>query len=127
MPEALCHHVVYWSIPQIDDKRRVVGERHYAVNLNELDLAEAEAIEGMLRSYRPTDADPSDRLSLRTDPGILRYRERFRPFIDVKRRAHDLCRFSVVWLPYAYAEYADEQREPRHHAHPSVRSLAVTG
>ena len=122
-----CHHVVYWTIPQIDTDRAVVGERHYAVNLSEIDQKDARAILSLLKAYRVADADPGDRRGLRTDPKIVDYRGLFKPFIDVKKRAHDLCRFSAVWLPYAYAEYADEQREPRHHRHPSVHQLAGAG
>jgi hypothetical protein len=119
------HHIVYWTIPQIDAEGVVVNEQHYAVNLAELDRADAERIETMLEGL---DGDDGERdWPRRTDPQITEYRHLFRPFIEVKRRAEGLCRFSTVWLPFMYAEYADTHGEPRHHTHPAVRALAGTG
>jgi len=119
------HHIVYWTIPQIDAEGVVVNEQHYAVNLAELDPADAERIETMLEGLRGDDAERD--WPRRTDPQITEYRHLFRPFIEVKRRAEGLCRFSTVWLPFMYAEYADAHGEPRHHTHPAVRALAGTG
>ena len=127
MQDTACHHIVYWTIPQIDADRVVVGERHYALNLCEIDPGDASRIESMLKSYRVGDADPSDRRGLRTDPAIVGFRDLFRSFIEVRKRAQGLCQFSMVWMPYDYAEYADEKSEPRHHTHPSVHQLAGAG
>ena len=124
---SIMHHIVYWTIPQIDADGVVVGEQHFAVNLTELDTDEAERIEGLLRSFRDEDAPPGDPRERQTDPRITEYRHLFRPFIEVKRGAGDLCRFSAVWLPFMYAEYADPSGEPRHHTHPAVRPLAGAG
>ncbi|MFN3167068.1 MAG: hypothetical protein ACE37H_08400 [Phycisphaeraceae bacterium] len=122
----MMHHIVYWTIPQIDADGVVVSERHYAVNLAELEPDDARRIETLLEG--PADSRAGDDTwPRRTDPQITEYRHLFRPFIEVKRRAGDLCRFSAVWLPFTYAEYADPQGEPRHHRHPAVRALAGTG
>lgn len=122
-----CHHIIYWAIPQIDAEGVIVSEQHYAVNLAEIDPDDAERIESMLRSATTAEGDPQDPRQQRTAPSITEYRHLFRPFIEVKRRANGLCRFSTVWLPFVYAEYADAQSEPRHHTHPSVVPLAGTG
>ncbi len=123
----ICHHIVYWTIPQIDAQGRIMKEQHYALNLAELDPAVAERIEALLRGSSSPEGDPNDPRDVRTDPRITEYRHLFRPFIEVKRRSHDLCRFSAVLLPFDYAEYAHQQGEPRHHIHPSVRPLAGAG
>lgn len=122
-----CHHVVYWTIPQIGPDGKVVAEQHYAVNLAEIDPADARRIESLLRGWHSGASDRADPRGYRTDPAITRYRHLFRPFIEVKRNAGDLCRFSTVWLPYVYAEYANPADEPKHHSHPSVRQLAGAG
>lgn len=124
---SIMHHIVYWTIPQIDADGVVVSEQHYALNLAELDESVAGRIESLLRSFRDDSADRSDPRESRTDPRITEYRHLFRPFIEVKRQAGDLCRFSAVWLPFMYAEYADAHGEPRHHTHPAVRPLAGAG
>lgn len=122
-----CHHVVYWTIPLIDAQGSIVNEQHYAVDLSEIDPEDARRIEAMLDGNAEVQTGEGEPIGRRTDPAITEYRHLFRPFIEVKRRAHDLCRFSAVWLPFEYAEYADRQDEPRHHTHPSVRPLAGAG
>lgn len=124
---SIMHHIVYWTIPAIDADGVVVSERHYAVNLAELDPQDAQRIESMLHSVADEQTDDDAAWPRRTDPRITEYRHLFRPFIEVKRQAGDLCRFSTVWLPFMYAEYADDSGEPRHHTHPAVRALAGTG
>lgn len=126
------HHVVYWTIPQINAEGVVVSERHYAVNLAELEPEVASKIASLLNIEDPPEGQSEDdqdqRTARRTNPGITGYRHLFRPFIEVKKRTGDLCRFSSVWLPFFYAEYADAyQDEPQHHSHPSVRPLAGAG
>ncbi len=122
-----CNHVVYWTIPQIDGRGIVVSERHFAVNLAEVDPADAARIESMLRSVPLHGDAQGDPRRMRTDPKIAAYRHLFKPFMEVKKRAEGLCRFSMVWLPFFYAEYADAGAELRHHSYPSGRRLAVTG
>lgn len=129
MSASACHHVVYWTIPQINGSGVVVSERHYALNLAEVPAEDASRIESMLRSHAVGEAEAGETRSLRTDPKITQYRHLFRPFIEVKKRASDYCRFSMVWLPFYYAEFAEyaDQGEPRHHAHPSTVPLAGVG
>lgn len=128
--DATYNHVVYWSIPQIGADGVIVGEQHYAVNLSEIAPADAKQIESMLRSHRaPFSGTSNDPKLMRTDPKITGYRDLFKPFVEVKKRMADgLCRFSCVWLPFVYAEYADPDAEPRHHRHPAAQTpLAGTG
>lgn len=128
MSSSSYNHIVYWSIPQVGADGVIQAERHYAVNLSAIDPDDARQIEAMLRSHTPPFAGtPQDPRLQRTDPKITGYRHLFKPFIEVKKQADGLCRFSTVWLPFVYAEYADPGSEPGHHRHPSVKRLAGAG
>lgn len=129
MSGQLYNHVVYWPIPQIGDQGAIVSERYYAVNLSEIDPSVAGDIESMLRSHTVVFAtDQDDPTQHRTDPKIAGYRHLFKPFVEVKNRVGDgLCRYSMVWLPFVYAEYEDPADEPTNHRHPSADRLAGAG
>ena len=125
MTDRTYSHLVYWTIPQLDANGTTVCERHYAVNLSEIDPADADTIEAMLQSYSmPFGGAVTGGNLLRTDPKITQYRHLFRPFIEVKKRAQGLCRCSTVWLPYVYAEYADGKPEVAGMRHPAMNRLA---
>lgn len=127
MSDSAYNHVVYWTIPQINKDGRISNEQHYAVNLSEIDPEDARRLESMLRSHSASVTELTNPHAMRTDPKITEYRHLFKPFIEVKKRAQDLCRFSCVWLPFFYAEYAEDQPEPRNLTHPTFRQLAGTG